>query len=204
MKADGELASGKLRRCGIAHERQRNAVAPHRGAGRNRDAVLAAEADRPVGPFDDGGAALLETHEHAVQRERLGAEYIGEAQPRLLAPDVRPHDQSEGLIIGPGLRGRKREPLIGLSRRIADRIRTVHGAGPAHDPFLALLCRGVSHEPETDGQDHARKRQPQQQSSHRFLPSRASCLRRSLTLSRYAAAAIRFRCERDCARGART
>ena len=43
MKADREPASGKLRRCGIAHEPQRNAIAPHRGAGRNRDAVLAVE-----------------------------------------------------------------------------------------------------------------------------------------------------------------
>src|SRR5258708_4879609 len=117
------------------HERQRHGVAPRRFPGRDGYALLAAECDRAVGAGHHRRARPLHADECAVERDRLRAERIGKAHPRLGPPKLRLDDKAERLVARPRFGGRKREREIGLRRRIAHRIRPLHGSGPARHPM---------------------------------------------------------------------
>ena len=95
MEADRELAARERLRVA-----SRTAARPHRSRrtspGCDRDARLAAEAS-PAGscPARASRCRMLQPDEDAVEGHRLGAERVGEAQPRLLAPDLG-HARSGG------------------------------------------------------------------------------------------------------------
>ena len=86
-------------------------------------------------------AAVLQPDEHPVEVDGLRAERIGEANARLLAPDIRPHDQPEGLIKR-AMRGvGEREFQFGLRARIADGIGALRRCGPRGNPVRRLHGR---------------------------------------------------------------
>ena len=140
VEAHRELAPGELPHRRIAHEGELHRIAPHRVPGATVTLALPPKVTGRLVPLTSRGAAHLQADEDAVEGDRLGAEDVGEAQARLPSPDVRPHDQAEGLVAGAGCRHRKGESLVRLRRGIADRIGALGGGRPAHDPFLALLA----------------------------------------------------------------
>src|SRR5262249_43155970 len=139
MKADGELATGKLDARGIAHEVEHDAIAPHRSAWRHGDRVFSSKRDRTIGSFRKPGTSQLQTDMNTVKGDRPGAEHIAETHAHLLPPDAGAHNQAHGLISGACGRIGKRKTLVGLRRGIADGVWPMRGSRPTHDPLLACL-----------------------------------------------------------------
>jgi hypothetical protein len=76
--------------------------------------------------------------------------------------------QAKRLVVRPGLRGGKGEPLIRLRRWVADRVGAMRGGDPAHDPRLALLRRERVRKKKEDAR-HNQKREPPHGLSSRLL-----------------------------------
>ena len=117
VKAHRELSAGQLRAAGVAHEWQRDGVAPRRVAGRDRDAPLAAERDGAIGALDERRAREMQADVDPVERHRLRAEHVREAQARLASPDLGLEDHAERLIARARLIGGKRQLHLRLRRR---------------------------------------------------------------------------------------
>ena len=71
-------------------------------------------------------ATELQACINIVQRHRLHAQAVRQANARLISPDIRAHDQAKGLIACALRRAREDQTEIGLSLRISDRIRPLH------------------------------------------------------------------------------
>jgi len=172
MEADGELASGKFGR--IAHETELDAIAPDRAPRRHRHARFAAEGDRLIGPLDQRWSAHLQAHEHVVEGDGLRAEYVAQPQARLPPPNVGPHDQAKRLVVRPGLRGGKGEPLIRLRRWVPDGVGPMRGGDPAHDPCRALLRRERVRKKKDDAR-YNQKHEPPHGLSSRLSQPASNC-----------------------------
>ena len=65
-------------------------------------------------------AAVLQTDVRAVEGDGLRAERVGQANARLFAPDIGPHDHAERLVDRAARGVRESELELGLSGRIAE------------------------------------------------------------------------------------
>ena len=130
VERDRQTAPGQYRVVRVVDEGQRHRVADGVLSGGDSDAGLAAEGDRTVGPGQDRAAALLEADMDGVEGDGFGAESVGQADARLLAPDVRPDDQTERLIRRALRRVREREPQFGLRGGVANGVGTLRRGRP--------------------------------------------------------------------------
>ena len=133
MEGDGQLAPGQQRR-GHVTGRQRHRVRPGLPARRDGHARLATEAHGTVAAGQQRRAAELQPGMHALDPQRAGAEGVGEAQPRLGAPDGGPQHQPQRLVPQPLRRFRDGEALVRLGRGVAHRIGPLDRGGPARHP----------------------------------------------------------------------
>src|SRR2546430_11926518 len=105
-----------------------------------------------------------------------GQVHIAEAQcSRALLPLFRARiHQAKRLVVRPGLRGGKGEPLIRLRRWVADGVGPMRGGDPAHDPCGALLRRERVRKKKEDAR-HNQKHEPPHRLSSRLSQPASNC-----------------------------